>query len=215
MAFIKAGYRLRVYTNSWLLCLLHFGSSKITLLKSFLFDFQIMGKSQMSSTNMKTSPIPQAVLGNYDGSSWSWHLKRNISISPSQLALIFGALGLVSLIIGFAFYWVGASLIMPFSLVEIAVLLVAYIYNAIHANDYETLTLNGNVIQVESKIGLKLNHMQFVSSLTRVDTLDHMNQLIQLKQGQKDTYFGRYVHDNLRPLLAKQISSRLLSNHSY
>ncbi len=215
MAFIKAGYRLRVYTNSWLLCLLHFGSSKITLLKSFLFDFQIMGKSQMSSTNMKTSPIPQAVLGNYDGSSWSWHLKRNISISPSQLALIFGALGLVSLIIGFAFYWVGASLIMPFSLVEIAVLLVAYIYNAIHANDYETLTLNGNVIQVESKIGLKLNHMQFVSSLTRVDTLDHMNQLIQLKQGQKDTYFGRYVHSNLRPLLAKQISSRLLSNHSY
>ena len=96
MAFIKAGYRLRVYTNSWLLCLLHFGSSKITLLKSFLFDFQIMGKSQMSSTNMKTYPIPQAVLGNYDGSSWSWHLKRNISISPSQLALIFGALGLVS-----------------------------------------------------------------------------------------------------------------------
>ena len=215
MAFIKAGYRLRVYTNSWLLCLLHFGSSKITLLKSFLFDFQIMGKSQMSSTNMKTSPIPQAVLGNYDGSSWSWHLKRNISISPSQLALIFGALGLVSLIIGFAFYWVGASLILPFSLVEIAVLLVAYIYNAIHANDYETLTLNGNVIQVESKIGLKLNHMQFVSSLTRVDTLDHMNQLIQLKQGKKDTYFGRYVHSNLRPLLAKQISSRLLSNHSY
>ena len=215
MAFIKAGYRLRVYTNSWLLCLLHFGSSKITLLKSFLFDFQIMGKSQMSSTNMKTYPIPQAVLGNYDGSSWSWHLKRNISISPSQLALIFCALGLVSLIIGFAFYWVGASLILPFSLVEIAVLLVAYIYNAIHANDYETLTLNGNVIQVESKIGLKLNHMQFVSSLTRVDTLDHMNQLIQLKQGQKDTYFGRYVHANFRPLLAKQISSRLLSNHSY
>jgi uncharacterized membrane protein len=215
MAFIKAGYRLRVYTNSWLLCLLHFGSSKITLLKSFLFDFQIMGKSQMSSTNMKTSHSPQAVQGNYDGSSWSWHLKRNISISPSQLALIFGALGLVSLIIGFAFYWVGASLILPFSLVEIAVLLVAYIYNAIHANDYETLTLNGNVIQVESKIGLKLNHMQFVSSLTRVDTLDHMNQLIQLKQGQKDTYFGRYVHANLRPLLAKQISSRLLSNHSY
>ena len=215
MAFIKAGYRLRVYTNSWLFYLLHFGSSKITLLKSFLFDFQIMGKSQMSSTNMKTSPIPQAVLGNYDGSSWSWHLKRNISISPSQLALIFGALGLVSLIIGFAFYWVGASLILPFSLVEIAVLLVAYIYNAIHANDYETLTLNGHVIQVESKIGLKLNHMQFVSALTRVDTLDHMNQLIQLKQGQKDTYFGRYVHANLRPLLAKQISTRLLSNHGY
>jgi uncharacterized membrane protein len=215
MAFIKTGYRIRVYTNAWSIPVSRFGSRSITLLASFLLDFQIMRASQRSETNMKTAPIPQAVLGNYDGSSWSWHLKRNISISPTQLALIFGALGLVSLIIGFAFYWVGASLILPFSLFEITALLVAYFYNAIHANDYETLTLNGNVIQVESKIGLKLNHMQFVSALTRVDTLDHMNQLIQLKQGQKDTYFGRYVHANLRPLLAKQISSRLLSNHSY
>jgi uncharacterized membrane protein len=75
---------------------------------------------------MKSVPIPQAVMGNYDGSSWSWHLKRNISISPTQLALIFGGLGLVSLLIGLAFYWAGASLILPFSLFEIVALLVAY-----------------------------------------------------------------------------------------
>jgi uncharacterized membrane protein len=174
-----------------------------------------MNASERIAMTMKTAHIPQAVLGTYDGSGWSWHLKRNISISPTQLALIFGALGLVSLVIGFAFYWAGASLILPFSIFEIAALMVAYFYNAIHANDYETLTLNGNVIRIESKLGLKLNHMQFVSSLTRVDTLAHMDQLIQLRQGQKDTYFGRYVHANLRPLLAKQISSRLLSNQSY
>ena len=169
----------------------------------------------LNQCKMNNPDMTSLILGSFDGTSWSWHLKRNISISPSQLALIFGALGFVSLLIGVGFYWAGASLILPFSLFEIVALLVAYFYNAIHANDYETLTLNGNVIQIESKIGLKLNHMQFVSSLTRVDTLDHMNQLIQLKQGQKDTYFGRYVHANLRPLLAKQISSRLLSNHSY
>lgn len=210
MAFIEVGYKPRVY--SYITPQLTTINYPTRILSFCLLD---NAKTIGLATPMKNGHIPQAVLGSYDGSSWSWHLKRNISISPSQLALIFGALGLVSLLIGFAFYWAGASLILPFSLFEIAALLVAYFYNAIHANDYETLTLNGNVIQIESKIGLKLNHMQFVSALTKVDTLGHMNQLIQLKQGQKDTYFGRYVHANLRPLLAKQISSRLLSNQSY
>ena len=56
-------------------------------------------------------------------------------------ALIFLGLGFVSLLIGAGFYFAGATLILPFSLVEIAALVLAYIYNAIHANDYEKLTV--------------------------------------------------------------------------
>ena len=81
------------------------------------------------------------ILGSFDGTSWSWHLKRNISISPAQMALIFTVLGLISLAIGAGFYMMGASLVLPFSLLEIAVLLIAYFYNAVHANDYEKLVM--------------------------------------------------------------------------
>lgn len=125
------------------------------------------------------------------------------------MALIFVGLGAFSLLIGFGFYWVGASLVLPFSLVEIAALLMAYFYNAIHANDYEKLIVDGNVIQIESKVGFKFTQTQLVKSMTRVDTLSHMNELVQLRQGQKNTYFGNFVHANLRPLLAKKISERL------
>lgn len=155
------------------------------------------------------APVFENILGQSHGSAWVWHLKRNISISPATMAWIFMGLGFVSLLIGAGFYVAGATLILPFSLVEIAVLMFAYVYNAIHANDYEKLTVEGNSVRIESKVGLKISQMQLVRSLTRVDTVRHLNEIIQLRQGSSHTLFGKFVHANLRPLLAKKIADRL------
>ena len=155
------------------------------------------------------APVSENILGQSHGAAWVWHLKRNISISPATMAWIFIGLGFVSLFIGGAFYFAGATLILPFSLVEIAVLVVAYFYNAIHANDYEKLTVEGNSVKIENKVGLKISQMELVRSMTRVDTLSHLNEIIQLRQGSVHTFFGKFVHANLRPLLAKKIADRL------
>ena len=155
------------------------------------------------------APVSENILGKSHGAAWVWHLKRNISISPTTMAWIFIGLGFVSLFIGGAFYFAGATLILPFSLVEIAVLVVAYFYNAIHANDYEKLTVEGNSVKIENKVGLKISQMELVRSMTRVDTLSHLNEIIQLRQGSVHTFFGKFVNANLRPLLAKKISDRL------
>lgn len=130
-------------------------------------------------------------------------------MAPSQIARIFGVLGLVTLLIGTAFFWAGAHYILPFSLVEIAALLIAFIYNAIHANDYEALVLSGNSVHIESKVGLKTTQVQLARYLTRVGTDGLKNELIELRQGQQSMYFGQFIHANLRPLLAQQISSRM------
>jgi uncharacterized membrane protein len=155
------------------------------------------------------APVSENILGQSHGAAWVWHLKRNISISPATMAWIFIGLGFVSLFIGGAFYFAGATLILPFSLVEIAVLVVAYFYNAIHANDYEKLTVEGNSVKIENKVGLKISQMELVRSMTRVETLSHLNEIIQLRQGSVHTFFGKFVHANLRPLLAKKIADRL------
>ena len=156
--------------------------------------------------------IPDNILGSHDGSRWVWHLKRNISIAPSHLAYIFVGLGTFSLLIGFGFYWMGASLVLPFCLIEISALLIAYFYNAIHANDYEKLVLDGNLINIEWKLGFKINRVQLVRSMTRVDMLGQPDEIVQLRQGSHNTYFGKFVHANLRPLLAQKISERLHSS---
>jgi uncharacterized membrane protein len=158
---------------------------------------------------MNDMHLTNNILGSADGSCWCWHLKRNISIAPFHMALIFVALGVVSLAIGTAFYMLGASLVLPFSILEIAVLLIAYFYNAIHANDYEKLILQDGVVKIERKSGFKTSQVQLVRSLTRVDLELQKNALIQIRQGNQSTFFGRFVHANSRPELAQQISNRI------
>jgi uncharacterized membrane protein len=158
---------------------------------------------------MDSEHLTHNVLGSGDGSTWRWHLKRNISMAPSQIARIFGVLGLVTLLIGSAFYWFGAHYILPFSMVEIAALLIAFIYNAIHANDYETLILSDNFVHIEIKLGFQTKQVEMARYLTSVGTDSLKNELIELRQGQQSTYFGQFIHANLRPLLAQQISSRM------
>ena len=158
---------------------------------------------------MNNTYLTNNILGSAEGACWCWHLKRNISMTPFHMALIFAGLGLVSLAIGTAFYLLGASLILPFSLLEIAVLLMAYFYNAIHANDYEKLILQEGVVKIERKTGFKTSEVQLVRSLTRVDLELQRNALIQIRQGNQSTFFGRFVHANVRPLLAQQIADRI------
>lgn len=162
---------------------------------------------------MNNSHLSDSVLGSHDGANWCWHLKRNISITPAQMAAIFIGLGLLTLLIGIAFYNLGASYILPFSLVEIAALSIAFVYNAIHANDYEKLVLTNSEVQIERKIGFQVTQIHLMRSLTRVERSKLKNELIELRQGQQSADFGRFIHTNMRLLLAEQISKRMISNH--
>ena len=91
---------------------------------------------------------------------WQWLIKRNCSISPYQLAGIFFGLGIVSMGIGIFFYLLGATLILPYSFLEITVLLIAFFYNAKHANDFEKLLVEKNTVTVVSKSGGSLSTVQ-------------------------------------------------------
>jgi uncharacterized membrane protein len=185
-------------------------SQPITLHLAVLSDISDNADT-LGNIGMPESSIQTNVQGHFDGTCWCWHLKRNVSISPALLAMLFGGLSLVTLSIGSAFYWAGASLILPFSMIEVAALLVAYFYNAVHANDYEKLVLTDSTIEIESKIGFNLRQVQLLRSMTRIDPEVHKNELIQIRQGTQSTFFGRFVHANLRPALAQKISERLMS----
>ncbi len=160
---------------------------------------------------MSNAYLTENVMGSHDGANWCWHLKRNISLTPAQMAGVFGSLSIITLLIGLAFYNFGASFILPFALVEILALSIAFVYNAIHANDYEKLILTDSEIQIESKIGFQFTQVQMVRSLTRVERTKLANELIELRQGQQSNYFGRFIHTSMRLLLAEQISKRMMA----
>lgn len=141
---------------------------------------------------------------------YEFYLKRNCSISPIQLAIIFILLGIISIAIGVIFYSLGATLILPFSFVEVIALITAYFYNALHANDYERLKVDNQNVYFESKYGRSFSEENFLRSLTRVFLSDN-NKLINLSQGQRNIYFGKNINVRLRPSLAIEIKRVLTS----
>jgi uncharacterized membrane protein len=141
---------------------------------------------------------------------YEFYLKRNCSISPIQLAIIFILLGIISIAIGVIFYSLGATLILPFSFVEVIALITAYFYNALHANDYERLRVDNKNVYFESKFGLKYREENFLKSLARILPSDH-HHLINLSQGQRNIHFGKHIHTRLRSFLEIEIKQALQS----
>lgn len=139
---------------------------------------------------------------------YEFYLKRNCSISPNQLAAVFIFLGTISVFIGIVFYSLGATLILPFSFLEVLALITAFFYNALHANDYELLRVDQKNIYFESKFGLQHRKESFLKSLTRILPSRHSN-LINLSQGQKHILFGKNIHSRLRFYLENEIRQSL------
>ncbi len=140
---------------------------------------------------------------------WQWTFKRNCSISPHQLTIIFSLLGLISLSIGISFYLMGAVLILPFSFIEILALLTAFYYNAVHANDYEKLLLGTNFLTVELKNGNRITNTQFVRAFSQVKLIPEHKNMILMSQGSRRVYFGSHVHASKRHLLEREIKAKL------
>jgi uncharacterized membrane protein len=139
---------------------------------------------------------------------YEFYLKRNCSISPIQLAVIFLFLGSISLVIGVVFYIFGATLILPFTFIEFFALVAAYFYNAMHANNYERLNIDKEFVFFESKFGRKYRQEKFIKSLIRVLPSDH-EQLVHLAQGLNNIHFGKNLHLTLRPSLETEVRNAL------
>ena len=149
-------------------------------------------------------------IGTKNDYGYEFYLKRNCSISPALLAIIFIFLGLISIFIGIIFYFFGATLILPFSFLEVFALVAAYFYNTLHANDYERLRVDKKNVYIESKFGHEYREENFLKSLARILPSEKGN-LINLSQGQRNIHFGKNIHTSLRSLLEVEIKQALKS----
>jgi uncharacterized membrane protein len=137
--------------------------------------------------------------------SVQWLLKRNCSASPRQVLTVFGSLCLVSLLIAAAFWFHGATLVMPFAWVELAGLAVALLVYARHAADSESIRLQPGRLTVEHACGRHVNRVEFAPAWVRVEPEHGDRSLIELSgQGQRISV-GRFVRPELRRQLADEL----------
>jgi uncharacterized membrane protein len=147
----------------------------------------------------------------YDSASerHQWMLRRNCILTPRQLLAWFASLSAVSLLIAGFFFWRGAWLILPFAVIEVAVLGLAFVCHARHAGDYERIVSEPGRLRVEANLGQDLRVAEYSPSWVRVEYRGGWRAPIRLVAGRDTVEVGRFVPDHRKPVLVRQLREAL------
>ena len=145
------------------------------------------------------------------GPSVSWRLRRNCSVTPSQLLVVYLMLSGVSLAIGVLFWIQGATFVLGFAGLELAAVGVAFVAYARHATDGEWISLQGTSLVVERETAGRLERAEFERQWVRVEPKAGEHSLIELSGRGRKVEVGRFVRPELRQALAGEIRKALRS----
>jgi uncharacterized membrane protein len=138
-----------------------------------------------------------------------WLSKRNCSLAPRQLALIFASLATVSLGIAVAFAAAGAWMVLPFAGIEVLALGTAFVVYARHAADYERIVLSRDCLLVETSRAERLSQETCAPAWIRVEYNGARQELIGLVTSGQRIEVGRFVPESERTDLAMQLRAQL------
>ncbi|MEO8652555.1 MAG: DUF2244 domain-containing protein [Ramlibacter sp.] len=154
-------------------------------------------------------PNPVFRFATVQGQNIHWFLRRNCSVTPSQLGWLYASLCALSLGIGAFFWFQGVVLILPFAWLELAAVGAAFLAYARHATDGETISLRGRQLVVELESAGHLERAEFDRERVRVEPSVADRSLIQLSGQGRRVNVGRYLRPELRPALAQEIRRAL------
>ena len=149
------------------------------------------------------------------GSGFSLLLKRNCSISPAGLMLMFGAIAIVTLGIAAVFAAIGAWLILPFAGIEVMGLGIAFVLNGRHAADYERIRLEEGRLMVEVCESDSIRRHELDPARASVMVAGEGRSMrVLLKAPGRSLEIGRHLHERARLDLAGELKRRLRNQES-
>lgn len=138
-----------------------------------------------------------------------WTLKRNCSVTPAQLGYLYVSLCILSMGVAGFFWLQGATLVLPFAVLELMAVGTAFLVYARHATDSERISLLEGCLVVERETAGTLLRCEFAREWVRVEPRQDAGQLIEVRGGGQSVQVGRFVRSDLRPVLAREIRQAL------
>jgi uncharacterized membrane protein len=128
------------------------------------------------------------------------------------LGWLYLSLCVLSLGIGVFFWLQGATLVLAFAGLEVAVLGLAFLAYARHAADGELISLQGANLVVVLETAGRLERAEFERQWVRVEPKSGDESLIELSGQGRTIEVGRFVRPELRQVLAREIRKALRSS---
>lgn len=135
-----------------------------------------------------------------------WHLKRNCSLSPRQLALAYAVICAMSITVAMACIILhGVWQILLFTLLELAAVAAAFLSYARHATDYEHIALMDNCLLVELDFAGDTEETRLDPQWTRIAGPGKGRELVGLEARGVRVQVGRFVTEEGRRRLALEL----------
>lgn len=143
------------------------------------------------------------------GPGLQWVMRRNCSLAPRQVLAAYCLLCAVSLLIALVFAWFGATPVLWFAGIELAMVGLALLIYARHAADHETITLKNSMVSVQHHCGMKVECAEFRAEWLRVEPAAAQGSLLELSGAGQKTFVGRYLRPEWRQWLARELRQAL------
>jgi uncharacterized membrane protein len=138
-----------------------------------------------------------------------WHLKRNCSLTPRQLAKAYLLLCCGSFGIAVAFTMQGLWIVFAFAVVEMAAVGAALLHYARHALDREHIALTDRCLLVERVLGQRTEQVRLDPHWTRITVPESRRDLIELESKGTRVEVGAFVTDEQRQRIARELRREL------
>lgn len=134
-----------------------------------------------------------------------WCLKRNCSATPRQVLGLYVGLCGVSLVVAGFFWQMGATLVLPFALIEVVALGLALWVYARHAADAERIFLSDQRLRVEQEVAGRCTSVEFVPGWVQVKPDARSAQLVVLSGQGLSVKVGGHLRHGLRATLLGEL----------
>lgn len=144
-----------------------------------------------------------------DGRVMVWRLGANCALGPRQLAALMGGLAGVSLLISVGFWWVGATLVLPFGCVETLALLLAFVMYARRTQEMEEVVLSRQGLAIRRRDAGGVATEEWPLAWVRVACGPETGDLIEIRSAGRSIRVGRHVAWARRQVLARDMDRAL------
>lgn len=125
------------------------------------------------------------------------------------MILVFALLSVVTLGIATGFALAGAWLVLPFAGLEVTALVLAFLWTARHAADYERLEIAPGRVRVEVAEGQALRRREVNGGALRVRQLPGDGRVVVTCAGSGEIEIGRHLDAEARVGLADELKKTL------
>jgi uncharacterized membrane protein len=143
-----------------------------------------------------------------------WTIKRNCSITPRQLGLVYAMLCLASFGVATVFALRGAWYVLIFAILEMGAVGMAFLHFGRHATDREHIVLTSDCLTVKLIQMEKIQCFNLDRRWIRIEMPILRNELIGLEDRRVKVGVGRYLTDRGRRKFAQELRRALSSGNN-